>query len=82
MAEGATAERPGAAAMGRLTGDADQEARAKARDPDAWLLRIRKLHDAGDLEAAARELREFRRTVPDSEARIPRDLRAWAQTVR
>ena len=82
MAEGATPERAGAATMGRLAGDADQEARAKARDPDAWLLRIRKLHDAGDLEAAARELREFRRMVPDAEARFPRDLRAWAETVR
>ena len=81
MRDAASAERTGAAAMGRLTGDADQEARAKARDPDAWLLRIRKLHDAGDLETAARELREFRRAVPDAQARIPRDLRAWAATV-
>jgi hypothetical protein len=66
----------------RLAKSADGSARAKARDPDAWLVRIRKLRDEGDVETAARELREFREIVPDAQARIPADMRAWAATVR
>ena len=56
--------------------------RAKARDPDAWIARIRKLRADGDVQTAERELREFREFVPDADARIPADLRAWAATVR
>ena len=53
------------------------EARMKARDPDAWIVRIRKLRDEGKTEDALRELREFRALVPDPERLLPPDLRDW-----
>lgn len=56
---------------------ADDEARARARDPDAWIVRIRKLRDEGHTADALRELREFRALVPDPERRLPADLRDW-----
>lgn len=56
--------------------------RAQARDPDAWIVRIRKLRDAGDTAEAMRELREFRNLVPDADRRLPADLLAWANTVK
>ncbi|MCC7326441.1 MAG: anti-sigma factor [Burkholderiales bacterium] len=54
------------------------ELRAKARDPDAWIARIRKLRDEGDTAQALREVRDFRSVVPDAERRLPGDLREWA----
>jgi len=54
------------------------ELRAKARDPDAWIVRIRKLRDEGNTAEALRELREFRELVPDAERRLPADLLTWA----
>ena len=56
--------------------------RVQARDPDAWIVRIRKLRDAGDTAEALRELREFRNLVPDAERRLPADLLAWANTFK
>ncbi|HTQ00537.1 MAG TPA: hypothetical protein VMN56_14520 [Casimicrobiaceae bacterium] len=53
----------------------DDEARARARDPDAWIVRIRKLRDAGRTADALKELKEFRELVPDAEKRLPPDLR-------
>lgn len=53
----------------------DEEARARARDPDAWIVRIRKLRDEGHTADALRELKEFRELVPDAEKRLPADLR-------
>jgi hypothetical protein len=53
------------------------EARERARDPDAWIARIRKLRDEGHADDALRELREFRSLVPDAERRLPPDLRDW-----
>jgi resuscitation-promoting factor RpfA len=61
---------------------ANQDAQTKARDPDAWIARIRKLRDEGNTADALRELREFRDTVPDAERRLPADLREWAAAVR
>ena len=49
----------------------------KARDPDAWIARIRKLRDEGRTAEALRELKEFRASVPDAEKRLPADLRDW-----
>ncbi|MCC6195763.1 MAG: hypothetical protein IT518_14970, partial [Burkholderiales bacterium] len=49
----------------------------KARDPDAWIARIRKLRDEGQTADALRELREFRANVPDAQKRLPSDLRDW-----
>ncbi len=54
------------------------DAKAKARDPDAWLARIRKLRDDGNTAEAVREMREFRENVPDADRRIPTDLRELA----
>ena len=47
---------------------------ARARDPDAWIARIRKLRDDGNAAQARRELREFRDLVPDADKRLPPDL--------
>ena len=60
----------------------DAEAKQKARDPDAWIARIRKLRDDGNTAEAIRELREFREYVPDADRRIPPDLRDLANAVR
>jgi hypothetical protein len=59
-----------------------EELRAKARDPDAWIVRIRKLRDEGNTADALRELREFRDLVPDAERRLPADLLTWASSAR
>ena len=59
-----------------------EELRAKARDPEAWIVRIRKLRDEGNTAEALRELREFRNLVPDAERRLPADLLAWANTLK
>lgn len=53
------------------------ELQARARDPDAWIARIRKLRADGRVTEAVAELREFRRYVPDAETRLPTDLRQW-----
>ena len=51
--------------------------RAKARDPQAWIARIRKLRDEGNVAEAQRELRDFRAAFADAETRLPPDLRDW-----
>ena len=58
------------------------ELRAQARDPDGWIVRIRKLRDEGNTAEALRELREFRNLVPDADQRLPADLLAWANTFK
>jgi hypothetical protein len=79
---------PGAAFAGRshLSSDAagnvaqsqrfEQEMQTLARDPDAWIARIRKLRDEGNTAQALRELREFRALVPDAERKLPADLKS------
>lgn len=59
-----------------------EDARMKARDPDAWIAQIRKLRDEGRTAEAIRELREFREFVPDAQRRIPEDLRELAASIR
>ena len=54
----------------------EAEMRSFARDPDAWIARIRKLRDDGNTAQALRELKEFRALVPDAERKLPADLRA------
>ena len=51
--------------------------RAKARDPEAWIARIRKLRDDGNVAEAQSELRDFRAAFTDAEQRLPPDLRDW-----
>ena len=55
---------------------------AKAPDTDAWIARIHKLFDEGKLPEAAKELLALRAAVPDADARLPPDMRAWAATVK
>lgn len=50
---------------------------AKARDPVAWIARIRKLREDGRIEEAQMELREFRAAFGDAEHRLPPELRTW-----
>jgi hypothetical protein len=54
----------------------EQEMQTLARDPDAWIARIRKLRDEGNTAQALRELREFRALVPDAERKLPEDLKS------
>lgn len=49
--------------------------------PDAFVAEIRRLLAAGDREGAVRELKRFRRTHADADARLPDDLRAFAASV-
>jgi hypothetical protein len=55
---------------------------APAIDIDAWIIRIRKLHDEGKLADAAKELVALRAAIPDADGRLPPELRAWAATVK
>ena len=71
----------GAVALGKTAARKDAAA-APAVDVDAWIARIRKLHDDGKLADAAKELVALRAAVPDADARLPRELRAWAATVK
>ena len=59
-----------------------ETAPAPAVDVEAWILRIRKLHDDGKLADAAKELVALRATTPDADHRLPPELRAWAATVK
>ncbi len=58
------------------------EAASAPIDADAWIARIRKLHDDGKLADAAKELVALRAAVADADRRLPPELRAWAATVR
>ncbi|MEO8755330.1 MAG: hypothetical protein ABI624_21930 [Casimicrobiaceae bacterium] len=78
----AAAPAPAPAPMLAKTIASSEEMRAKARDPDAWIVRIRKLRDEGNTPEAMRELRAFRDLVPDADHRLPADLLAWANTFR
>jgi hypothetical protein len=71
----------GAVALGKTAARMDAAA-APAVDVDAWIARIRKLHDEGKLPDAAKELIAMRAAVPDADAHLPRELRAWAATVK
>ncbi|MFO1303168.1 MAG: hypothetical protein U1F54_05510 [Burkholderiales bacterium] len=62
--------------IGQQAGKVGNEYAALARDPDAWIVRIRKLRDEGNTAQAVRELREFRALVPDAEKKLPADLKS------
>jgi hypothetical protein len=76
-----------AAAASAAVGLAEGEAvRARAQStrtasPATFIAEIRRLLAAGDRDGAARELRRFRRTYADADARLPVDLRQFAATV-
>jgi len=70
------AERPAApAARATLQGLAGPQS------ADAWVARIVDRHAAGDLDAAASDLRAFRAAYPEADSRLPESLREWAATV-
>ncbi len=73
---------PAAAGTMALGKTAANSATARAIDVDAWIVRIRKLHDEGKLADAAKELVALRQAVPDADSRLPSELRAWAATVK
>lgn len=50
--------------------------------PENWARRIAALHDAGELAAAAAELRAFRAAYPDADSYLPAELHAWAASER
>lgn len=71
------------AAAGLAEGEA-VPARAQSTrtaSPATFIAEIRRLLAAGDRDGAARELRRFRRTYADADARLPVDLRQFAATV-
>jgi hypothetical protein len=66
-------------------------ARSKAADAalteggvnvDEWVQRIVALHAAGDVAAAAEQLRAFRAAEPGADRHLPESLREWAGSVR
>jgi hypothetical protein len=66
-------------------------ARSKAADAtlneggvhvDEWVQRIVALHAAGDVAAAAAELRAFRAAEPGADRQLPESLREWAGSVQ
>ncbi len=71
----------GAVVLAKKATSADT-ASAKSIDVDAWIVRIRKLHDDGKLPDAAKELVALRAAIPDADRRLPPELRAWAATVK
>lgn len=71
----------GAVVLAKKATSADTAA-AKAIDVDAWIVRIRKLHDDGKLPDAVKELVALRAAIPDADHRLPPELRAWAATVK
>ncbi len=54
---------------------------AAQESPDAWARRIAELHGAGNVAAAAAELRAFREAYPDADDRLPGSLRGWAASL-
>ena len=81
---GGMAASPSEAAMLQRQRSADPQPLANSRPvtPDAWIERIRTLHDQRRLEEAARELNAFRDAFPDADARLPASLAGWAASVR
>ena len=67
---------------GALDSAAASAEAASPSDLSRWAARIEALHAAGDIEAAARELREFRAAAPQADAYLPDALRDWARTVQ
>ena len=62
---------------------AREQGRSDAREPGSAerIARIRALRDEGKLGEAIRELNAFRAAFEDADARLPDELRSWAQTI-
>jgi hypothetical protein len=61
---------------------ASAAADGRARSIADWIARLRELRNAGDAEEALRELRRYRATFDDADARLPPDLAEWARSRR
>ena len=81
---GGVAASPSEAALSQRQRSPDAQPLANSRPlpPDAWIERIRTLHEQRRLEEAARELNAFRDAYPDADARLPASLAGWAAGVR
>jgi hypothetical protein len=82
MAKKAASAEQDTAVRDSATRDSAMREAAKPIDVDAWIVRIRKLHDDGKLADAAKELVAMRTAVPGADRRLPPELRAWAATVK
>jgi hypothetical protein len=82
MAKKAASAESDTATRDSATKDSAMREAAKPIDVDAWIVRIRKLHDDGKLADAAKELVALRAAIPDADRRLPPELRAWAATVK
>ena len=71
----------GAAPPAAMEATASQSVAARPESPTVWASRIAVLHDAGELAAAAAELRAFRAAQPDADDYLPEAVRAWAASV-
>lgn len=73
---------PAAARSGESEAGMVAPASPEARlDADAWVQRIVRLYEAGELTAAEAELRALRQAYPGADIRLPANLRDWAASV-
>jgi hypothetical protein len=71
-----------AAPQRALSADARDEFDARPHTADEWIARIRALRSRGDVQGATRALADFRAAFSDADARLPADLREWANAER
>jgi len=76
--ESAPAER---SAMADAAPPAAKHSAAAEPAPEQWARYIAALYEAGDVAAAAAELRAFRQAYPDADDRLAPALRGWAASV-
>jgi hypothetical protein len=76
--ESAPAER---SALADAAPPAAKQSAAAELAPEQWATHIAALYEAGDVAAAAAELRAFRQAYPDADDRLAPALRAWAASV-
>jgi len=55
---------------------------ARPHGAEEWIARIRALRQRGDVHEATRALADFRAAFTDADARLPADLRDWANALR
>ena len=80
LAPAAPSSRESAAAGASVKADAPSD--VGTPHSAEWIARIRALRDEGRIEEAAQELARFRAAFTDADARLPADLRPWADSLR
>jgi len=68
-------------AQGAPSADSLDASAARPHTVDEWIGRLRALRARGDIPEATRALADFRRAWPDADARLPADLREWANAL-